>query len=244
MCIDWTGSSSPILRPNEAIEFKTLRALLRLSFKYEIPHVRQELLRRLGARFSYDLEEWDTESGTGRLIKMRPRDAVAVVNIARSYDLDILLPAAFFECCQLPKGQLVAKVSYGGDDVEQLSQDDLRLCLVASDQLAKRSHWIRRLLFDESVWEDANCTSPPECRIARNEVVRALATNTDNESFHSTNPLSILAQHVVELVEEEDLSLCKDCQETFEEWQEIERRIVWKDLGRMFGVSNWLGSLD
>ena len=237
-----TGSatSSPIFRPNKIIEFKTLRTLIQLAYKYEIPHLQQELKGRLDARFSSTLKTWDEEASLQRLIAMRPRDVIAVVVLARAYGWDALLPVALFECTQLPKLDLIASVTYAPGDAAQLSPDDIRLCLGALDPLAQRSWWVRELLLSETVWDESECVTPNECRLARQDIVRELAFSPDG-TFHSTDPLARTVQLVKSVIECIGIDLCSMCREEYEAQEGASRRLVWKDLGKMFGFPDWVG---
>lgn len=242
-----TPSASPLFRRTDAVEFKTLRILLRLAFKYDIAHIQAELLTRLGARFAHDFDAWDDESGEGRLIQMRRADAIAVVNLARAYALPQLLPAALFECAQLPAGELLAPVVYsrnagpgGAPDAEQLSADDVRLVLTARDALARRAAWVRRLLLDDADYEGPACATGPECRAARYELVRELAGDADSV-FHAHNPLVRVVEQVADVMDTEEIHLCEACVEAMKDSQSYERRAVWKELGNILNVENWLG---
>ncbi|KIP04259.1 hypothetical protein PHLGIDRAFT_202032 [Phlebiopsis gigantea 11061_1 CR5-6] len=82
----YDGYKHSIFRQNDTIEFKALRALVRLASKYEIPHLQREMTTRLRQRSSVSLGQWDEEVDSERSIKMRPHDAIAVVVLARAYD--------------------------------------------------------------------------------------------------------------------------------------------------------------
>lgn len=169
---------------------------------------------------------------------MQDHDVIAVVNLARSFDLTDVLPVALFECCQLPKELLIAKLYYGTDDFEQLSQSDLQLILSALDPLAKKARWIKNVLVDDEYAEDVElCSTRSDCKAALLDVAK-ISTTSDG-FFHSNNPLLRTYELVEEEIKDSDLALCRYCLENYKFWHDHFRGNVWKDLGAQFGISRW-----
>lgn len=90
--------------------------MLRIGYKYQLRRIQREALRQLEQCFP-DVDNssvenyltWDTERGldthhyfANSSTKLERRDAIAVINMARWYHLDNLLPTAFYVCTQLP----------------------------------------------------------------------------------------------------------------------------------------------
>lgn len=55
--------------------------------------------------------------------------AIAIVNLARAFDLPELLPVALYYCCQLSDNILVHGVTHRNGTKDQLSPEDLVRCL-------------------------------------------------------------------------------------------------------------------
>ncbi|KIP02766.1 hypothetical protein PHLGIDRAFT_279464 [Phlebiopsis gigantea 11061_1 CR5-6] len=131
---------------NSSMDFRDLRALTLLSFKYDVPHIRAEALRRLRICYPATLEEWHlrypefcaAEPGSPRkkrALDARPVDAIAAINLARRFALHELLPAAFSVCLTQSPEFVMAQVCYGAEDVEELSREDLVWCYRSSRSL-------------------------------------------------------------------------------------------------------------
>lgn len=234
-CSDSCSRSSPFFHRHEAVEFKDLRTLLRLSYKYDVPHIQAECLFRLTARFSPALATYDKERYLDRYIQLRRVDAIAVVCLARQYHaLAGILPVALFECCQLPKEQLVASVQYDDGEDEQLAPGDLWLCLAALDPLAEQSSWIRERLLDKDVWPKENCTRRKECRNAHEELAQALIEQSASK-LHSTSTNPLLRVEVTIVLAAKGIALCENCKQEFANLQGFERGQVWRGLDKLFG---------
>ena len=79
---------SPFFNPTHTVEFKTVRAMVILAYKYDVEHVRTEALRRLRRHFAITfatIDEYYLPSAS-MCIKARGRDMIAVVNLASMGD--------------------------------------------------------------------------------------------------------------------------------------------------------------
>lgn len=118
-------------------------ALFRLGSKYQVDHVRGEVLSRLERCFPTKLESWTPNLRMATKyppLTIEPQDSIAVVNLARTYDLPQLLPAALYMCCQLKPNQLVNGIYYAKTGhTEHLSKGDLTLILEGQVKLSTAS---------------------------------------------------------------------------------------------------------
>lgn len=110
-------------------------ALFRMGSKYQVDHVRDEILSRLEQCFPTILDSWTPNLCMGQKyppLIIQPQDSIAVVNLARTHNLPNLLPPALYMCCQLTPRQLVHGVRYSeAGRLERLSKSDLILVQVA-----------------------------------------------------------------------------------------------------------------
>ena len=128
--------------------------MLRLGSKYEIEHVRAEAIRRLRRTFPDSLDRFDSSADrdtiTHRLryglvlappsrvllIRLDPGDIIAVINLARMYQLDSLLPAAFYECPQLDETVWMRGYTQKTDQ-PRLSVEDIVRCIRGRERLCE-----------------------------------------------------------------------------------------------------------
>ena len=121
------------------MEFQDLRGLTLLSFKYDVQHIQSEVVRRLRVCFPSNLQEWDlrypnsykpppkllpTDSPVHpeNTLNFKPIDSIAVINLARRFNLNELLPAAFYICCMQPWEDIVARVRYNDSETEDVEE--------------------------------------------------------------------------------------------------------------------------
>ena len=89
--------------------------MLCLGSKYQVDHVRDEAIHRLRRCFPSKLSAFparnvylqDPGFALMESIFLRKKDAIGVVNLARAFDLNFLLPPAFYLCAQLDYDELV-----------------------------------------------------------------------------------------------------------------------------------------
>ncbi|KAH8101967.1 hypothetical protein BXZ70DRAFT_1007192 [Cristinia sonorae] len=137
------------------LSFEEISAMLRLGFKYNITHVREEAIRRLRRCFPSDLESFATPISRYALMieydeeaeeedspayfpqsstSLKNYDAFAVIKLARSFDLNDILPAAFYTCAQMDNAS-VASTPLPGDEMYRLSDEDREACMDGQDAL-------------------------------------------------------------------------------------------------------------
>jgi hypothetical protein len=99
------------LRP---AEFDTVAAVLRLSQKYFVQHLREQSLAHLEREWPSTLSDWDVRErqATDHTGQYAPRKhythPISVINLARELSLDHLLPAAFFDLCRYGPSKIAA----------------------------------------------------------------------------------------------------------------------------------------
>ncbi|KAL7282829.1 hypothetical protein ACG7TL_002242 [Trametes sanguinea] len=116
-------------------------ALLSLSHKYDIEHLREEAHLRIKSCFPYQFSEFRSSvrfpvvPGAGCVLRsstlevQASRDAIRAVNIARLIDDRRMLPMALYLCVQLPVTTLLAGIARSDPDShcrDTLSHEDLK----------------------------------------------------------------------------------------------------------------------
>ena len=215
--------------------------MLKLGFKYQIHHIHSEALRRLSDCFPDNLEEYKTRSAPEALrleagwlfcvtcaaVYIELEDAIAVVNLARMFDLDCLLPGAFYVCAQLPSNKLVSGFK---DDIGRqwkLSAEDLERCLDGQRELRQAStrsfSWLLRNCGD--------CKDPEDCKAAVRSDLRSIWPSMSNmpDALVDWDALQNLQYDTVNVEK-----YCKECSRYFKRKFEEERQVTWNNLRTYF----------
>lgn len=115
-------------------------SMFRMGTKYEVPHMRDEALRRLESRLLSPGELFEIHNSSPYLDTVGFIGwPISVVNLARSFDLPRLLPGAFYLCTQLSLSTLVHGFPRADGGLEKLSADDLIVCLEGRDRIITRN---------------------------------------------------------------------------------------------------------
>ena len=77
------------------MEFEGIAGILKLSTKYDIPHVRSRAISHLAAIYPMTLTAWDQREMALQKSSFSP---FAVLELAQSMDIPQILPAVFFDC--------------------------------------------------------------------------------------------------------------------------------------------------
>ena len=211
-----------------------VRAIFMLATKYDIQYIADEAIARLKICFPTTLKRFE-ESTCFRnsILKgplyLQPTDSIAVVSLARTFNLPFLLPTAFYQCCQLPASAVLNGINYGREIV-RLSQHDLQLYV--DGRAALISHNYSRLshLTGTAHCED-NC-EPPLRTIASHALRDKKITGA--ASFDSVDAWLNQYQD-----EEEKQDLCVACKRAMERRLREDKHAMWKGLGALFDVKPW-----
>ncbi|KAG2351615.1 hypothetical protein BDR07DRAFT_1583041 [Suillus spraguei] len=86
-----------------ATDFVAISAVLRLSTKYFIEHLRERCIARLAIDWPTSLPAWDRRGTTGQIIFPHP---ILMLKLAYELNLHTFLPSAFYDLSREPEGQL------------------------------------------------------------------------------------------------------------------------------------------
>ncbi|KAJ3768486.1 hypothetical protein FB446DRAFT_650367 [Lentinula raphanica] len=125
------------------LHFARLAAVLRLSTKYFVPHLRQQCLERLKLDWPIDLEGWDAREAEATTIKgaYNPRQYTAhpilVIELAIELGLNEILPSAFYDLSRYGP----SKIMYGTVGIKSIlvSPDEESRIVCLSKQLLVRT---------------------------------------------------------------------------------------------------------
>ncbi|KAI0342599.1 hypothetical protein BDW22DRAFT_1357039 [Trametopsis cervina] len=216
-------------------------AILELGFKYDIEPFRKEILRRLKNIYPTTFD--DAIHGSKRRL-IKSKDCVVVVSLARRFNLDHLLPMALYACCQMSLSELydLAAKQGNGHNTDtpsgnQLSTEDLELCLQAIPQLYSHSLNIVKAYTDEN-----RETRQPACIASKKCSAVALRL------FHEVMKKELLIKpssfiHPDEEINQIMKSYCQPCYTTARAEIHARRLAMWNDLGVIFKVPSWQTNL-
>lgn len=124
-----------------ANDFAAIAAVLRLSTKYFIEHLRQRCLARLESDWPSTLEGWDIREreATDHLGRYAPRESCAhpilAIHLALELGLDSILPAAFYDLSRYGPSKIMSgasplpAVSWSSDGPGLQTQSHSLVCL-------------------------------------------------------------------------------------------------------------------
>lgn len=203
--------------------------------KYDVQHLCDEALHRLRRCFPAELVAWDQwfhMRNPNPPVQIARRDAIAVVNLARRFDLPSLLPPALYAICQLPKASILDAVQYAEDDCEQLSSSDIRLCLKGLDILQQEHHHVQAVLTDPLT--SPKCRFPDTCRAL---LVQLPAKFMSCRLLGDCDPLRDYDPWIAQIFYSMPGNLCSWCEILLQERLRRSRQAVWRALPRIFDIT-------
>ena len=229
------------------ISFQTISALLRLGHKYRLD-IEKEATTRLKLVFPSTLEEFDDPNKGLRLLGRQPdtemycstshikicvSDAIAAINLARTYDIPSILPSSFYMCSRLPLSTLVSGALETRGTANRLSSADLTICLEGHLELIRRYSLMVQTVWDE-IGRDG-CTTPGACFDLKEVVGGPGIRESDPMS-----PAEMLGHCLVGTAwvtqEDEILPMCKECSvRRTGLWVQF-RKEIWDDLPSIFNL--------
>ncbi|TCD70987.1 hypothetical protein EIP91_000485 [Steccherinum ochraceum] len=237
---------SKYFNTSEDLTFDEVSAMLRLGSKFEVERIKAEAIRRFKLCFPMLLEDFMTAdtvcmlreyadetryyASTACGISLSLGDCRAVINLARSFNLEYLLPAAFYACAQIPTEQLVLP-KYGriiGGASWVLSSEDLVLCLNLKEwlNLTLRENIADCLETVGESWSDCDNSGPNPCMELKNRILFRLSRVNIGTS-------ALLDDAILE-DEPLPIDFCgactSDCRDAYEE----SRQATWTKLRERF----------
>ena len=162
---------------------------------------------------------------------LHTHDAIAAINLARTFNISSILPCAFYICSRLPMEILLTGVSNPRGPRSVLSKADLTRCLNGLLELSSRYGLMMQTLWLEVSEED--CEDPEGCR------EQALDNHFREE--HYPNEADALGSCLVRphcIVPHASDGICQECIGRMENlWADF-RFDTWKDLGKIFDLGN------
>lgn len=237
-----------ILDINETLDLSVLSSLLRLSTKYDVPHIRRRAISALQHYFPttlsayYNARERRRTHATGGVSTY-----FLLANTCREAKADVLLPSILYSCSAQQLASIldgVPDLSRGGTTVHvELSHENKRAVVQSRHQLAAlaRTVTLRWLYFSDQEGEGGGrgggggggCRDA-RCVAIRRKVGAKLLEGRASDGF--VNPLSPFHDAFVELI---DGDCCEACQRALERCVEGGREEVWQKVPAVFRLGSW-----
>ncbi|KAJ3724427.1 hypothetical protein EV361DRAFT_929274 [Lentinula raphanica] len=241
--------------PNLSFNAETygiISALLRLTTKYQVQRLRNDLIQGLAITWPSNLATWDAReaamfnyNGTYDPRKYTPHPML-VINLARSVNAPELLPSAFYDLSRSPISHTAAGYTApGGTDYHHLSDEDLFNLLRGREDASRfLSTFIVNQL--EGRKPSTNCiymqvgdhTRRRFCQFAFENVFRDLLRATNSlVCDRSCDPLFAImhAEMIYERGDGRVLRPCESCRAEFRVEVEAARDEFWHSLPEWFG---------
>ncbi|KAH8101968.1 hypothetical protein BXZ70DRAFT_87724 [Cristinia sonorae] len=225
----------------QTLDFNHISAMLRLGSKYKITHICAEAIRRLKNCFPEDLDRYVSKHTSSYVlypdsdtaytsyfptasIDLQHEHCIAVINLARIYGLDTILPAVFYAAAQLPLKTII----HGYDDGEtiwKLDEDDLERCLNGQAMLKSSMQRTFFWLFDsipDACKDRKNC--PSALRINRRDVWKKYLCRPD--ALLDSGRLDVELHN----------KFCPYCTYRVKVAHDKQREVTWNNLREYFDI--------
>jgi len=234
----YAGGDGPYFKTDVALPFDTVAAMLRSGSKYQVPQIKEEALRRLKRAYSSTLQEWDHRPGRqeAEITAMCSNDKpLRVLHLARTLNLQDLLPAALYLSCQLPMSDYFSNA--GKDQFP--SAEDMCACMEGKVVL----HQVHTLALGRvlSSGIGRGCQNKTECEKNLNDGVASLRGYRGKMPSSTSRPLASLLNALVTPTTGRlwfpagwRLSVCQGCYKSLMEVLQEEREGIWKYLAGIF----------
>lgn len=221
---------SSYFRPGHFTEYRVIESLLRISTKYLVQSLRSELIEHLKAYYPSTLEEFrDGYTKHYSLFNHKaPYHSLLAVNMAREFDIPIILPAALYYCCEPPYNKIADGIEDSDGDLVKLCHSDQLLCLTAQRYISSDKLTIlNEFLLSQEPSED--CIDPDGCRREMATILADLSAEITDITVFSASPPST----------EYDPRLCGSCQEDWSSREMVGYYKMWIELPARFGLPSW-----
>lgn len=222
--------------PKQGMVFRCLYGVVTLSYKYEIKHIQTAAVAKLELAFPTTLNRHDVKF----YLEWNKCDygddgaCIALVNLARRFNLTQFLPVALFTCIKSRYfGCLLESEEYQSGHKEQLSQDDLRRCLGAVTEFD--AVLLSRIDIFLRFQSDVGCVRlTGACAQAACSLFKYLATYTDFMAKGSTfRPLDKDIDEALSPTKEQPCGPC--LKRLLSEYNDL-RKTLWDRLPAIFDL--------
>lgn len=217
-------------QPGRYTEFRVIESLLRISTKFLVQSLRAELIEHLKAYYPSTLAEFrDAHTKNYSFFKhTAPYHSLLAANMAREFDIPIILPAALYYCCEPPYEKITEGVEDEGGNMVKLGHSDQLLCVTAQRFIASvQLTVLNSFILGQVV--SPECSDRVSCRREMVELlVLAASSLTSTDIFTSLHLCDRYKHH-----------LCENCHLQWEHEATTGYYKLWMGLPARFGLPSW-----
>lgn len=201
--------------------FVYLRAILRLSTKYDMARLRDLALQRLKCGVPTTLASFDDPKYQDERASAQ-RNVLAVINLAREINCLELLPCAYYYCSRLPTSTI-----FQGDGRDVLVLPDITACILGKEQLLK----MQRQTTHPFLYTTPKHCFGFGCKNCGCQNDRLLLEYLQRQDV--TRPCTF-----EQFTDWEKIGMCKSCTPS-RQYMESRRGVAWAQLPMIFGLESW-----
>ncbi|KAJ7104978.1 hypothetical protein C8R44DRAFT_715631 [Mycena epipterygia] len=192
---------------------ETLSAMLRLSTKYDVEHIRSRMISILTTLYPSSISAFLNRKPPAGYVEMDEDDFIAL-KLALCCDILVVVPAILYECCRYPATALLSA---------DISLADKKKCVDAvqsfMDNTCRTAH---SFLFEGP----ATCTDSLRCDRHRLRWIRH-------------NGLPQFRKIFARDFSWNSIKLCENCTAVGKEHFSVQRAAVWDSLPDIFDLPSW-----
>ncbi|TDL16702.1 hypothetical protein BD410DRAFT_795103 [Rickenella mellea] len=227
--------------------FEKISGLLRMSTKYQMDDLRNEIISHLALAYPSTLEKYLEVVNAKTQLPLFPPfhgQHFAVVALAREIDASILLPAALWRSMCMPTQDILQGAVDLNGTRHILSPTDIQLCILKKSEEYKRQvgleHFFGAMMKRTPTCDRQNqrvgnqgvspCAEIPTDKVLRH-FLKTEETSRDNHDM--------LAR--LDALEVWRPLICETCRECADSLISISRENYWLDLPSVFELPKWSG---
>ncbi|KAJ7901791.1 hypothetical protein B0H14DRAFT_2668451 [Mycena olivaceomarginata] len=232
--------------------FPVVDALLRLTTKYQVKHIRSSLLREIQRTWPVRLAQWEvreaeaTDSSGQYDARQYYPHPILVINLARVIQAPELLPSAFYDLSRGVVSETTAGYTDSESTLHQLSQEDLMNVLKGREHA---SRFLSTFIVNELEGRapSVNCVHGGDedtghrraCQAAFESITFEILRDVNGITHRSSDPLFAIVD--AELMQTRDdahsiLRACEFCRLEFGAAVDQARAEFWGKMPCWFGV--------
>lgn len=232
---------------NQPLSFWAISAMLRLGTKYQFDDIREEAISRLRIYFPSSLADFRNELTTPRgpvasdypkvfwhsntISDFNCNHSLIVVTLARTFELNDLIPSAMFVCSALAFEVMVFGVEDAYGNTVKLSSDDLLLCLRGRELLVGRNLTNVKFLFEGDL--SMKCENNDACIESHRLMLTAYGKGDWVVDGSPLQDSGWIQRGAV------SKGMCPPCVRALVKSYDAQRQDLWNCLGHYFGVPVW-----
>ncbi|KAJ7680285.1 hypothetical protein DFH06DRAFT_1162466 [Mycena polygramma] len=232
--------------------FSGIDALLRLTTKYQVTHIRSSLLREIQrTQWPLRLAQWDvreaeaTDSNGHYDARLHYPHPILVINLGREIQAPELLPSAFYDLSRCLVSETTAGYTDSNNVLHQLLPEDLMNLLKGREHA---SRFLSTFIVNELEGREpsANCVHADDedpgqrrlCQAAFESTTFEILRDVNGVTHRSSDPLFAIID--AEMMQTRDdasiLQACEFCRLEFGAAVDRARDEFWNKMGGWFGV--------